>query len=194
MSRPTRRVASHRALVGGTLLVLLAAGEADSANTTGAPKVGMPQIWLCGREHTNSARGYHRRGIVLDTRGHLWRYGFSKVRVDPWLSSDLANISEEALLLRYRAASVSAEKVPLGEISRLLPLIVKAAKARPTKARSAGADRGSDKLYCLTYDSAKRTYEQVLLDEKGDWERTNRSEAAKTLMTWLNARLGKLYY
>ena len=50
---------------------------------------------------------------------------------------------------------------------------------------------GQHLLYCYTYDAAKRTYGQVMLDNRGDWDSTNPSPAAKTLVAWLNSRLGE---
>jgi hypothetical protein len=45
---------------------------------------------------------------------------------------------------------------------------------------------GQTLTYCYTYDAGTRTYSQVMLDNKGDWDSTNPSQAAKNLRSWLN--------
>ncbi len=152
------------------------------------------QAWLCGREYVNHAWGYQRRGVVFDTAGNIWRYSFKstpKALVNPWSPKDVNNMSEDELKLRYNGAVVSDEKIPVAEIARHMPLIAEAAKADPTEPKSVGADMGADTLYCYLYDPQRRTYAQVMLDQKGDWESTNPSDAAKTLAAWINSRVGE---
>jgi len=153
------------------------------------------QAWLCGREYVNHAWGYQRRGAVFDTAGNVWRYSFMsspKALVNPWDSKDLARMSEEELKLRYNGAMVSDGKIPADEIARHMPLIAEAAKASATEPKSVGADMGADTLYCYLYDPQNRTYAEVMLDQKGDWESTNPSDAAKALAAWVNSRIGEL--
>jgi hypothetical protein len=153
------------------------------------------QTWLCGREYVNHAWGYQRRGVVFDTTGNVWRYSFQsspKALVNPWGPKDMGRMSEEELKLRYNGAMVSGGNIPAEEIARHMPLIAEAAKAKPTEPKSVGADMGADTLYCYLYDPQSRTYAQVMLDQKGDWESTNPSGAAKTLAAWVNSRIGQL--
>jgi hypothetical protein len=87
---------------------------------------------------------------------------------------------------------VVAGQVPAEEITRHFPLIAEAAHATPTEGKNVGADMGANSLYCYSYDSAKKAYAEVLLDLKGDWEKTNPSDAAKTLTAWLDKALGEV--
>jgi hypothetical protein len=44
-------------------------------------------------------------------------------------------------------------------------------------------------LYCFERNAARATYRQVLIDQKGDFESTNPSSAAKALAAWLDGVL-----
>lgn len=188
---------SRHALLAAVSLVTLAACEdvATKPSTPPDPTVTTQQTWLCGREYVNMAWGYQRRGVVLDTQGNVWKYDFKgspTALVNPWGPKDMANMSEDELKLRYNGAMTTGTKVPTEEIARHLPLIAEAANAKPTQPKSVGADMGQNTLYCYTYDAAARTYAQVMLDNKGDWDSTNPSQAAKTLSAWLDSRLGEV--
>jgi hypothetical protein len=187
---------SRNALIAAVSLVTLTACEVEATkpSTPPQPTVDTQQTWLCGREYHNQAWGYQRRGVVLDASGNIWKYDFKgspAALVNPWQAKDMANMSEEELKLRYNGAMVSG-KVPAEDIARHFALIAEAAKATPTEGKSVGADMGSNTLYCYAYDDAKRTYSEVLLDLKGDWEKTNPSDAAKTLTAWLDKALGEV--
>ena len=188
---------SRHALLAALSIVTLAACEASETkpSTPPDPAPDTQQTWLCGREYVNMAWGYRRRGAVLDTQGNIRRYDFKSsptAFVNPWGPKDLANMSEEELKLRYNGATMVDQKVPAEEIARHLPLIAEAARTKPTEPKSVGADMGSNTLYCFAYEPARRSYAQVLLDQKGDWESTNPSPAAKTLAAWLDSRLGEV--
>jgi hypothetical protein len=188
---------SRQTLLAAVSLVTLAACEeiAKRPDTPPAPMPDTQQTWLCGREYVNQAWGYQRRGVVLDTAGNVWKYDFKgspTALVNPWGPKDMSNMSEEELKLRYNGAMTTGAKVPAEEIARHFPLIEEASNATPTQPKSVGADMGQNTLYCYTYDPAKRTYAQVMLDNKGDWDSTNPSPAAKTLAAWLNTRLGEV--
>lgn len=187
---------SRNVVIAAVSLASLTAceGEATKPPTPPEPGTEVQQTWLCGREYVNHAWGYQRRGVVLDTQGNIWKYDIKSsptALVNPWQPKDLANMSEEELKLRYNGATVSG-KVPVEEITKHLPLIAEAAKATPTEPKGVGADMGANTLYCFTYDAAKKSYAQVLIDQKGDFESTNPSDAAKTLATWLNAKFGEV--
>jgi len=189
---------SRHALIAAVSIVTLTACEADATkpSTPPADPAATPatqQTWLCGREYVNQAWGYQRRGVVLDTAGNLWRYDFKgspTALVNPWGPKDVSNMNEAELKLRYNGAMTTGAKVPLDEIARHMPLIEQAANATPTHPKGVGADMGQNMLYCYTYDAATRSYGQVMLDNKGDWDSTNPSPAAKTLAAWLDSRLG----
>ena len=188
---------SRRVLLAAVSIVTLTTCEASETkpSTPPDPTPGTQQTWLCGREYVNMAWGYRRRGAVLDTQGAIWRYDFKSsptAFVNPWGPKDVSNMSEEELKLRYNGATKTDAKVPAEEIARHLPLIAEAADATPPQPKSVGADMGQNLLYCYTYDPAARTYAQVMLDNKGDWESTNPSPAAKTLAAWLDSRLGEV--
>ena len=181
-------------------LLLAAVSAATLASCDGAIKPSEAttpsgQTWMCGREYVNHAWGYQRRGVLLDTAGTVWRYEFKgspTALVNPWSPKDMSRLSEDELKLRYNGAVTTGKKVPADEITQHLPVIEEASNATPTQPKSVGADMGQNTLYCYTYDTAARTYAQVMLDNKGDWESTNPSSAAKTLTIWLDATLGEV--
>ena len=173
--------------------VLLFSITACEGVSTPAPNSSSGQTWVCGREYVNQAWGYQRRGVVLDTAGNVWQYNIKSsptTLVNPWQPKDVSKMSEEELKLRYNGAMTTGKKVPAEDVARHISLIEEASNATPTQPKSVGADMGQTLLYCYTYNGASRTYSQVMLDNKGDWESTNPSSAAKTLSTWLNAVLG----
>ncbi|MEQ1867738.1 MAG: hypothetical protein ABL996_24215, partial [Micropepsaceae bacterium] len=150
------------------------------------------QTWLCGREYVNHAWGYQRFGTVLDTAGNIWKYKIERApagEAKPWNPNDMSMLTEEDLKMRYEGAMTTGAKVPAEEIARNAALIEEASQATPTTPKGVGADMGQHLLYCYTYDAAKRTYGQVMLDNRGDWDSTNPSPAAKTLATWLDSHL-----
>jgi hypothetical protein len=147
-----------------------------------------PQRWVCGIEYVNFAWGYQRKGAVLDSEGHLWRYDFKGSPAslpNPWQPKDLTALTEEELSVRYNGAVDTGKRVDRADIAHRLPAIVHASKARPTEPRQAGADMGSHTVYCLARNELAGTYRQVLIDQKGDFESTNPSPAAKELAGWL---------
>jgi hypothetical protein len=182
----------NRALLAAISLVTLTACEADATKpdlpTTPAPS---QQTWLCGREYVNHAWGYQRRGMVLDVSGNIWRYDVKGAGARPWNVTDVTRLTEADLKMRYEGATVvSGKKVPQPEVDKVRPLIGDAAQATPTQPSSRGADMGQTLTYCYTYDAGSRTYSQVMLDNKGDWDSTNPSQAAKNLRSWLNGWFG----
>lgn len=185
----------NRALLTAVSLVTLAACEGVDATTPPAPTPTMPapsqQTWLCGREYVNHAWGYQRRGVVLDVSGNIWKYEVMGAGARPWNVTDVTRLTEADLKMRYEGAMVvTGKKVPQPEVDKVRPLIGDAAEATPTQPSSRGADMGQTLTYCYTYDAGSRTYSQVMLDNKGDWDSTNPSQAAKNLRSWLNGWFG----
>lgn len=186
---------SRQYLLAAVAVIPLAACEADATkqsvpNTTPITQ----QSWLCGREYVNHAWGYVRHGMVLDTAGNIWRYEVKRLpagQAKPWDPKDVSVLTEEDLKMRYEGAVTTGTKVPADEIAHNMALIEEASNATPTPPKGVGADMGQTLLYCYTYDAAHRTYDQVMLDNRGDWDSTNPSQAAKTLTVWLNSRLAE---
>jgi hypothetical protein len=176
-------------------LTALSACDAEIAKPTTPPvdSAASGQTWLCGREYANQAWGYQRRGVVLDTAGNIWKYDINPAaNARPWSPTDMSRLSEAELKMRYESAMTTGAKVPAGEIAKHFPLIEEASQATPPQPSPGGADMGQNTLYCYTYDAIKRSYAQVMLDNRGDWNSTNPSPAAKTLTVWLDARLGEV--
>ncbi len=185
----------NRALLTAVSLVTLAACEGVDATPPSNPTPTTPapsqQTLLCGREYVNHAWGYQRRGMVLDVSGNIWKYEVAGAGARPWDVTDVTRLTEADLKMRYEGAMVvSGKKVPQPEVDKVRPLIGDAAEATPTQPSPHGADMGQTLTYCYTYDAGSRTYSQVMLDNKGDWDSTNPSQAAKNLRSWLNGWFG----
>ncbi len=177
----------NRALLAAVSVVTLAACEGVEATTPSNPTTPAPsqQTWMCGREYGNHAWGYQRRGMVLDMSGNIWKYDI--MGGPNWNPTDMTHLTEADLKMRYDGAMVvSGKKVPAPEIEKVFPLVGDAAQAKPTQPSPHGADMGQTLVYCYTYDAGSRTYSQVMLDNKGDWDSTNPSQAATNLRSWLN--------
>lgn len=184
---------SRRAVIATLSLATLTACEAGPIERPDtpppAPTSSAQQTWLCGREYANHAWGYQRRGTVLDMSGNIWTYNVTGGQT--WNPTDMTRLSEADLKMRYETGMlVSGKKVPVPEIQKNVPLIADAADAKPTQPSQRGADMGQTLVYCYTYDVGTRTYAQVMLDNTGDWDSTNPSQAAKNLRSWLNGWFG----
>ena len=186
----------NRALLAAVSLVTLSACEAEatkpSGPTTTPPPATSQQTWLCGREYVNHAWGYQRRGVVLDTSGNIWKYEIQGgAGSAQWNPTDMTRLTEADLKMRYDGATVvPGKRVPVPEVEKYAPLIGDAAQAKPTEPAPHGADMGQTLTYCYTYDAGARTYSQVMLDNKGDWDSKNPSQAARNLTSWLNGWFG----
>jgi hypothetical protein len=155
---------------------------------TAAPEA-TPQSWICGQEYENYAWGYQRHGVALDGEGRVWRYdvkGTPASLPNPWHAKDPNNLSEDDLKARYNGAVDTGRRVSADDIAEHMPLIREAGTIAPTQGRNAGADMGETTLYCLARHVPHANYRQVLIDQKGDIERTNPSPAAKALGAWLD--------
>jgi hypothetical protein len=183
----------NRALLAALSLVTLAACEGVDATPSKPAPTPSPapsqQTWLCGREYANHAWGYQRRGVVFDASGNIWKYAVTGGT--PWNPTDMTRLSEADLKMRYETAMVvQGKKIPVPEIEKNVPLIGDAAQATPTQPSPHGADMGQTLTYCYTYDANSRTYSQVMLDNKGDWDSTNPSQAARNLRSWIKGWVG----
>ncbi|MFM9862001.1 MAG: hypothetical protein ACKVRO_00200 [Micropepsaceae bacterium] len=182
----------NRALLAAVSLLSLAACEGVEATTPPQPTPTTPapsqQTWLCGREYVNHAWGYQRRGMVLDVSGNIWKYEvMGRAGSAQWNPTDVTRLTEADLKMRYEGAMVvPGKKVPVPEVEKNVPLIADASQATPPQPTQRGADMGQTLVYCYTYDAGTRTYSQVMLDNKGDWDSTNPSQAARNLRSWLN--------
>ena len=173
-------------------LTAIALSACNSVNAASGDPGAMPepakQSWICGREYENFAWGYQRHGVVIDGDGHVLKYDFKGTPAglpNPWHAKDMNNMSEAELRQRYNGAVDTGKRVSADEIAQHVALMRDAAQTPPTEGRNAGADMGETTVYCLVRDVPSGTYRQVLLDQKGDFERTNPSSAAKALATWL---------
>ena len=145
--------------------------------------------WVCGQEYENYAWGYQRRGVVLAGDGSIWRYDVKGSPATPpnsWHPKDMNALTEAELRVRYNGAIDTGKRVPIDDIAQHLPLVREAATTPPTEGRNAAADMGEKTLYCLVRNVPYGTYRQVLIDQKGDFDRTNPSSAAKALAAWLD--------
>ena len=183
------------AFVSFSALLLCACNAANSGSAEpggDASHGATSQSWICGREYENFAWGYQRRGVVLDGDGRVWRYEFKGTPAslpNPWHAKDLGALTEEELRQRYNGAVDTGKRVSADDIAQHMVLIHDAARASPTTPRNAGADMGTYMLYCFERNAAGATYRQVLIDQKGDFESTNPSSAAKALAAWLDGIL-----
>lgn len=181
-----------RALLAAVSLVTLAACEADATKPPVPTAPSAQQTWMCGREFSNHAWGYQRHGVVLDMMGNIWRYDFKRASgATPWNPNDMAHLTEADLKMRYDGAVVvPGRQVPAPEIEKVFPLVGDAARVKPTEPAPHGADMGQTVTYCYTYDAGTHSYAQVLLDNRGDVDSTNPSQAAVNLRSWLNGWFG----
>ena len=178
----------RRLAVASLSVVTLAACNTPATTSEPPAKEPTAQRWICGREYENHAWGYQRRGVVLDGDGNIWRYDFKGTPTslpNPWSPKDLNSLTEEELKVRYNGAVATGKQITPDDIAQHMALIREAARTPPTQGRQVGADMGANVVYCLARNVPGATYRQVLIDQKGDFESTNPSSAARELATWL---------
>ncbi len=159
-----------------------------ASGDSGATSEPTKQSWICGREYENFAWGYQRHGVVIDGDGHVLKYDFKGTPAslpNPWHAKDVNNMSEAELRQRYNGAVDTGKRASIDDIAQHMAPIRDAAQTPPTEGRNAGADMGETTVYCFVRNMPGGTYRQILLDQKGDFERTNPSSAAKALVAWL---------
>ena len=77
-------------------------------------------------------------------------------------------------------------KVSAREMSYYNHLVFPASKGSRTKPEPHGADMGIRMYSCYWYDQRKGRYRQVILNQYGDWIRTNENDKAVKIYSWLS--------
>jgi hypothetical protein len=135
--------------------------------------------------HSNAASGYTLSGFYIDAEGSIWTYNHSG---DPWSPSRADSLFYEFdLKEKYRDAN-KAGTVDKAVLSAMISLIEPASQTE-LKQRKAGNDIGSLSYMAYLYDPVGDTYKEVILSSKGDPIIENTSNAAKTLIQWLESVL-----
>ena len=76
-------------------------------------------------------------------------------------------------------------KVSAREMSHYNHLVFPASKGSLTKPEQHGADMGIQMYSCYCYDRPRDRYRQVILNQYGDWIRTNENDKAVKIYSWL---------
>jgi hypothetical protein len=147
--------------------------------------------------YTNWAWGYVHRGCYIAADGDVYSYAYPRGAVPPHQAADASgSLTQSDLLEEFdsgRKLMGHLSQTQLDEMRGFGALAHRAASAK-IEGRQAANDAGSATLQVfvryqrMTVMKPSRPepilYRPVLLEEHGDWERKNVSEAAKTMSAW----------
>ena len=141
-------------------------------------------------EYLNYAWGYSHQGYLIDSAGYVHGY---KLPVKWNFPDSTRFLSLSQMNENLSQTDTVFFQVPKTELEIYKSKIQSAAKGLLTKPVNEMYDAGSSSFYGFIYDSNAKKYKRFLINQTGDWEIENQSEAAKTIYNWLlsinNSRL-----
>lgn len=131
-------------------------------------------------EYTNYAWGKQHYGFIITSDGT--KYSFNNP--ENWISPENSIIKAEDLLTNL-ATCTNEGKVDLTELNRMKNLVLKVDETQLTKSQNTMYDAGSENYSFYVKDSAKGTFRQVTLLNRGDYFQKNADEDAQEIAEWL---------
>jgi hypothetical protein len=167
------------------IALLLCGCRSARAGTVPVDDAQQPPSFYCERSHTNHAWSYQHRGIYVDPRGTVFRFEHGRGE-QALLQVPVDSVTEQALLARYAPGQTQIGTIQPMEMAERYRQAREAGEGTLTERRRRGADMGATVTRCFLPDAAG-VYREVLLRQRGDWERENRSPAATQLSAWLDS-------
>jgi len=177
---------NHKITLFVVLLPVLLLGGCQKTNL----RIKSDQIIFFEFERHNYAWVFQHNGWMIDNSGKIFGYNLP----DAWTLPDSAGyISETGLEMNLsQTDTLFNYQIGTSELSQKIKLIPWAAKGKLSERKQVMSDAGVGGFYCYVWDGSKNKYKKVLLEIKGDWEQTNLSYEAHTLVTWLKQCAEKL--
>jgi hypothetical protein len=135
------------------------------------------------KTYVNWAGGYTENGWRISTLGEVDSFSYTKSD-SMWLLSDDSLISASEmnrLNSRYSPTLQSINQSTLDSMVELIPL----AAAGPLTKKNVSVDMGAQIYSAYVYDKVANKYRKIILNQCGDWNIVNESDAAKKLTAWL---------
>lgn len=140
--------------------------------------------------YVNYAWAYSENGWLIDAQGDVRSYQLPE---DFRLPDSTGYISAEDLAYNLSQTDSTFHRVEAKDLDYYVGLIEGAAGGEILKSENVAADAGSSVLSCYLYDPGKDMYQYIFLARSGDWEQSNDSREAKTLVNWLK-ELGGVFW
>ena len=140
--------------------------------------------------YVNYAWAYSEHGWLMDAEGLVHRYDFPE---DFRLPDSSGYISAEDLAYNLSQSDSVIHRVEAEDLDYYVGLMEGAAGGEILKSENVAADAGSSVLSCYLYEPGKDMYQYIFLARSGDWEQSNNSREAKTLVKWLK-EIGNVFW
>lgn len=144
------------------------------------------QKYLLEDGHLSKAWGYHLDGWYLDHNGRFYTYAY-QFGEGPWYPRYNDSLSEQDLERKYshhRKLKKKISRRDLLEVYRLIEQVNGGPYSEPVRR---GFDAGKRAFSCYHYDEVTGNYREIELRVFGNWEYTNLSPEAQSLMLLLDS-------
>ena len=142
------------------------------------------RLYLFEIEYVNYAQGYQHSGIYIDHAGNIFSYEYTSDD-EKWKPKSSERFTKNELEEKYSHSRNFIAKIDKDTLQEKIELIPLAAKGSYSDTTNVGADMGKLSYIAYLYNAENGAYIPVILEEQGDWEYKNESEAARILSDWL---------
>ena len=134
-------------------------------------------------EYVNYAWGFNHSGFTITPAGEL----FSFVRTTPWVFAEKGKLSLTSLNKNLQASVKVDSLISNSDIVHYQQLAISAMAGKMSEPFNRGADMGAVIYKIIVPDTTNSMngFLEIILTEKGDWERKNLAPEATLIAEWL---------
>ncbi len=174
------RLLITRMLALGVMVAVL------SCKDPASPGILESQTYLFEYEYVNFAWGYAHYGFLIDTRGEMYSYTYTRTD-SVWRPANSDTLTSQELAQKYDHQRLLIKKIDLGILAEQAGRIEAASAGKLSDWTRRGADMGSWISECYVYETNLNRYRRVILRIRGDNDRDNLSPDARQLADWLES-------
>jgi hypothetical protein len=134
-------------------------------------------------EYINYAWGYSHNGKYAGEDGKIYSYDLTKSNI-PWNDNADGYYSEDELNSKYHHFDTLRSVIPNDTIQWCYDLALLVNPNKYSDTASVGADMGFFTFSIYLYQSEKKKYQKIILNQDGDWHLYNSSKSAIELAQW----------
>lgn len=131
-------------------------------------------------EYINYAWGKQHYGFFITSDGTKYSYN----NPENWIFQEDSQIKADDFLINL-ASCTNEGKIDLTELNRMKTLVLKVDETQLSKSRNTMYDAGNENYSFYVKDSAKGTFRQITLLNRGDFFQKNSDEDAVEIADWL---------
>ncbi len=142
------------------------------------------QKYLFEVQYINYAWGYIHSGFYINKKGEIYQFRYDRDS-EQWRSNPDNYYTEEELKDKYSPNHefvATLEKSDVLAKKELIPTIMESSYSDSVQI---GADQGAKRYICYYYDSKKKEYLRIIIEQEGDWSFNKQSAAADSVVNWL---------